>query len=33
MILEIVKIDAGERNCAAIDSEGHLYIWGDNSHF
>ncbi len=30
--MRMKAIAAGERHCAAINSDGNLYIWGDNSH-
>ncbi len=32
IVLEIIYISAGEAHCGAVDSNGSVYLWGNNAH-
>ncbi len=30
--IEIIYISAGEAHCGAVDTNGSVYLWGNNAH-
>lgn len=30
--LEVIYLSAGENHCAALDSQGTVFLWGSNTH-
>jgi len=32
IIIEILYVSAGEAHCGAIDTNGLVYLWGNNAH-
>lgn len=32
IVIEIIYISAGEAHCGAVDTNGSVYLWGNNAH-